>query len=119
MSTEPRPATFAILSRYCGEEVLLSSQMVPADGEAKIWARIIESQPDDLTPDAATYLLRLRFTAEDQIRMQELAGRSEEGTLTESETREFDTYLHIGNLLAVMQSKARLALQGCDSVQNQ
>ena len=69
----------------------LSSQVVPADGEAKIWARLIESQPDDLTPEAAMYLLRLGFTKEDQLRMQELADRSEEATLTESEAREFDT----------------------------
>jgi hypothetical protein len=37
--------------------------------------------------------------------------RSEAGTLTAEEEKEFDGYLHVGNLLAVMQSKARLALK--------
>jgi hypothetical protein len=42
--------------------------------------------------------------------MRELADRSQAGILTEDEGREFDSYLHIGNLLAGMQSKARLVL---------
>jgi hypothetical protein len=44
--------------------------------------------------------------------MQDLADKSQAGTLTEDEERELDSYLHIGNLLAVMQSKARLVLHG-------
>ena len=43
--------------------------------------------------------------------MLQLADRSEAGTLTAEERAEFDGYLHVGNLLAVMRSKARLALQ--------
>ena len=96
----------------------MSSQIVPSDGEAKLWARLMESQPDDLTPEAAKYFLRLGFTQEDQIRMQQLAERSQEGNLTDTEAREFDAYLHIGNLLAVMQSKARLVLHGRDPVRS-
>jgi hypothetical protein len=91
---------------------------VSTDGEAKLWARLIESQPDDITPETAKYFLRLGFSEEDQIRMQDLAQKSEEGSLTEPEAREFDTYLHIGNLLAVMQSKARLVLYGREPVQS-
>jgi hypothetical protein len=88
-------------------------------GEAAIWARLIESQPEELTPETARYLLHFRFTANDQARMQELADRSEARTLTEDEGREFDSYLHIGNLLAVMQSKARLVLDSDGSPQPQ
>ena len=39
------------------------------------------------------------------------AERSEAGTLTDDEQTEFDSYLHVGNLLAVLQSKARVALR--------
>ena len=95
----------------------MSSQLIAPEGEAAIWARLIESQPEDLTPEAARYFLRLKFTEGDQARMQALADKSQAGTLTEGEAREFDSYLHIGNLLAVMQSKARLALRGRDSAQ--
>lgn len=88
----------------------MSSQAIPSTNEAAIWARLIESQPDGLTPEAARYLLRFRFAENDQSRLHELAERSQAGTLTEDEGREFDSYLHIGNVLAVMQSKARLVL---------
>jgi hypothetical protein len=88
----------------------VSSQLITPRGEAAIWARLIESQPEELTPEAAKYLLGLGFTENDQARLQELADRSQDGTLSEDEGREFDSYLHIGNLLSVMQSKARLVL---------
>lgn len=90
----------------------MSSQTLIQNSEAAIWARLLESQPDQLTRDAAEYLLCFGFTERDEKRMQDLAEKSEAGTLTEGEEREFDSYLHIGNLLAVMQSKARLALHG-------
>jgi hypothetical protein len=88
----------------------LSTQLVTPNSEAAIWARLIESQPRDLTPEAARYLLSLGFGESDLVRMEKLADRSQAGTLTEDEAAEFDSYLPIGNLLAVMQSKARLAL---------
>ncbi len=95
----------------------MSSESIRSTGEAAIWARLIESQPHGLTPDAARYLLRFRFTENDQSRLQELAERSQTGTLTEDEGREFDSYLHIGNLLAVMQSEARLVLSDSKATQ--
>ena len=88
----------------------MSSQLITPKNEAAIWARLMESQPDDLTPEAAKYLLGFGFSESDRGRMQDLADKSEAGTLAEDEERELDSYLHIGNLLAVMQSKARLAL---------
>ena len=92
----------------------MSSQLITPTGEAAIWARLIESQPKELTPETARYLLALQFNENDQARMQELADRSQAGTLSEDDVREFDSYLHIGNLLAVMQSKARLVLASQD-----
>jgi hypothetical protein len=80
-------------------------------------ARLIESQPQELTPEAARYLLQFGFGESDQARMQDLADRSEAGTLTDFEGREFDSYQHVGNLLAFMQSRARLVLDGQSSTQ--
>lgn len=64
---------------------------------------------DDLAPEVADDLLSIGFG--DGDRMLQLAARSESGTLTDGELAEFDSYLHVGNLLAVMQSKARVALR--------
>jgi hypothetical protein len=68
-------------------------------------------QGEDLSPEAAEYLLAIAFGESDRERMQALADRSEAGTLTEEERTEFDSYLHVGNLLTVMQSSARVALR--------
>jgi hypothetical protein len=87
----------------------MSSELLSQNREAAIWARLIRAQRDDLSSDAAEFLLSIAFDSRDQERMLELADRSEAGILTAEEQAEFDSYLHIGNFLAVMQSKARLA----------
>ena len=43
--------------------------------------------------------------------MNELSELARQGKLTSEEQAELDSYLHVGNLLAVMQSKGRRALQ--------
>ena len=87
----------------------MSSQLLSPNREAAIWARLIRAQKDELSSDAAEFLLSIAFDDRDRERMLELADRSEAGILTAEEQAEFDSYLHIGNFLAVMQSKARLA----------
>ncbi len=64
-----------------------------------------------MSSGAAEFLLSIDFENPDRQRMLELAERPEAGTLTAEEQAEFDSYRHIGNFLAVMQSKARLALK--------
>ena len=87
----------------------MSAQLLSPNREAAIWARLIRAQKDELSSDAAEFLLSIAFDDRDRERMLELADRSEAGILTAEEQAEFDSYLHIGNFLAVMQSKARLA----------
>jgi hypothetical protein len=71
----------------------------------------MQAYKNPLPAEAAEFLLAADFDQSDQARMRQLAERSEAGTLTGEERAEFDGYLHVGNLLAVMRSKARLALQ--------
>ena len=87
----------------------MSSQLLSPNREAAIWARLMRTQ--ELSSDAAKFLLSIDFGDRDRQRMLKLAERSEAGSLTAEDLAEFDSYLHIGNLLAVMQSKARLALK--------
>jgi len=89
----------------------MSSQLLSSNSEAAIWARLMQAQKDELSPEAADFLLAMDFGETDRQRMLQLAERSEAGTLTAEEQIEFDGYLHVGNLLAIMQSKARLALK--------
>jgi hypothetical protein len=89
----------------------MSSRLVSPNLEAAIWARLMQARGDDLSTEVAEYLLSFAFGENDRERMQQLAELSESGALTAEEQREFDSYLHVGNLLAVIQSKARAALR--------
>jgi len=88
----------------------MSSQVLTPNTEAAILARIIESDLDTITPDVARYLLSMRLPRRDEERANELSARARAGSLTPSDEQELDSYLRIGRLLAVMQSRARRLL---------
>jgi hypothetical protein len=89
----------------------MDTQILKPNLEPAIWARLMQTPGDELTPAAAEYLLSIRFAESDVDRMGRLAERSESGDLTDEERAEFDSYLHNGNLLATIQSNARAALR--------
>jgi hypothetical protein len=89
----------------------MSSHVVTPNTEAAILARIIEADERELTPDAARYLLSMRLPTRDEARVDELSAKARAGSLSEAEGKELDSYLHIGSLLAVMQSNARRRLK--------
>ena len=88
----------------------MSSTPVIPKTEAAILSRLIQ-EGVDLSPGAAEYLLSIRFDDSDVERMNELSELAREGKLSPEEESELDGYIHVGNLLGVMQSKARRALQ--------
>lgn len=63
-----------------------------------------------LTPEAAQSLLNLRAPDAAQKRIEELAAKSTAGTLTPDEMSEYDSYISAGNLIALLQAKARALL---------
>ncbi|HZL56419.1 MAG TPA: hypothetical protein VFC21_05030 [Bryobacteraceae bacterium] len=67
----------------------------------------------------ARYLLSLAFEPEDVDRMNVLAVRSRDGEISPEEESELDSYLHVGNLLTIMQSKARVYLRTHDGSSSQ
>jgi len=89
----------------------MNSELVSHNTEAGILARLIRNREDVLTRDAANYLLSFRFDDNDVSRMNELSEMARLGTLTQADAAELDSYIHVSNLLAVMQSKARRALR--------
>lgn len=78
--------------------------------EAAIFARLWETDRGRLSPALARHILKLRFSATDQTRMHELAVKNQEGKLSAAELAELDTYVRVGDLLALLQSKARQRL---------
>jgi hypothetical protein len=78
--------------------------------EAAILARLIQAR-DSRSREVAEYLLSIDFDAGDLERMNRLGERAREGNLTAEETAELDSYLHVGSLLSILQSKARRLLK--------
>lgn len=89
----------------------MSSHITNPNTEAAILSRLIQVEERDLSRSAAEYLLSIRFGEHDVARMNELSEAARGGKLTAKEQAELDSYIHVSNLLAIMQSKGRRSLQ--------
>jgi len=78
--------------------------------EAHILEQVVMSDQTGISPESARAILDLHFNPSALSRMNELAEKNRQGTLTESERQEMDKYLRVGNFLNLMQAKARLFL---------
>ena len=67
-----------------------------------------------LTPESARKLVTMRFDAKAQARIDELARKCNEGRLTDQESREYETYVHTIDVIAILQAKARKLLKRSD-----
>ena len=83
----------------------------PATTEAAIFAGLWDRSPTRLTPTVARYILKVRFSDEEQARVVDLVRRNQTGGLSAAEVEEMDNYLKVGDLLALIQSKARRVLK--------
>ena len=63
------------------------------------------------TTETAQALSQLKTDEAVSRRIQELAEKANEGLLTESERRDYETCVHVGNVIAILQAKARLHLR--------
>ena len=72
--------------------------------------RMLEPLSRCLTPEAAERLVQLRSDPQLQARLEELAGKCAAGVLSEEERSEYEAYLETGNLIAILQAKARKLL---------
>jgi len=89
----------------------LGAHQASVNFEPVIWARLMQTPKEPVSPEAARYLLSLDFSDADHSRMQALMDKSNEGTLTSDEDAELDGYVNIANVLSVMHSRARVALR--------
>jgi len=79
--------------------------------EVAILGRLLAGKEDQLTPELATYFLRLDFDDRDKARMADLAGRNQMGQLTQAEREELESFANAGCLLGILQSRARKYLK--------
>jgi hypothetical protein len=83
----------------------------PADPFSTILARAIANGRDTMSPMVARQILKFGFGQADQDRIADLADRNNEGRLSPDEKAELLEFARVGNLLAVLQSHARMALK--------
>ena len=72
--------------------------------------RLLEPFGRSLTPDVAQELVELRAAPDVQDRIDELAEKCNEGTLTEEERSEYERYVQAIHLIGILQAKARAVL---------
>src|SRR5665213_3276965 len=89
----------------------VSSQLPGQNTEAGILTRLIQTRQDDHSRDTANYFLSLRFDDNDTLRMNQLSELAQLGKLAGADEVELDSYIHVSNLLAVMQARARRSLR--------
>ena len=82
------------------------TQAPPQD--TAIFSRLLDETPARFSPEFAEYIVGLRFGSPDTQRMQELAQKARDGELDEVEQVEIDSYERVGQLLNVLQAKARM-----------
>jgi hypothetical protein len=63
-----------------------------------------------LTPEVAERIAKLRASRKVQRRVDELADKCSEGTLSAEEREEYETWVRAINFLGVLQAKARKVL---------
>jgi hypothetical protein len=68
---------------------------------------IIEPLARCFTPTSAREILNIRATESAKRRLEELAAKSQDGTLSAEERAEYRVFVEIGDLIAVLQAKAR------------
>jgi hypothetical protein len=73
--------------------------------------RMVDPISRVLTPEAARQLLDVRADDEMQQRIDDLADKCNEGTLTAEERAEYQSYVTWFNVLTLLQSKARTFLK--------
>jgi hypothetical protein len=79
--------------------------------QASALERILQPAKGDLSTEVAEYVLGLKFPPEDHARYQELSMKAQEGALTENERADLEDLLAANDVLAILQSKARLSLK--------
>lgn len=72
--------------------------------------RLIDPLSDCLTVESARRLLKLKADRKLQARVDDLAHRCTEGTLTPEERSEYESYVAFSTFVALLKSKARMIL---------
>lgn len=85
--------------------------------DADIFAEVVSSDETPFEAEMARAILRLKFSEAQNERMRDLADKNNRGVLSPGERELMESFRRVGNLLALLQSRARLTLRGADPSQ--
>jgi hypothetical protein len=80
--------------------------------EHAILDRLLDPITRCFTPAVAEKITAIRADPDIQGRLDELASKSNDGDLTETERREYEAYVEALDIVGVLQAKARAMLVG-------
>jgi hypothetical protein len=73
---------------------------------------------EQMTPALARHLLKMTFSEDDGIRMDELAAKNQQGEIAPAELAELDNFVRVGTVLSILQSRARKLLRKVSASRN-
>jgi hypothetical protein len=79
--------------------------------DAPMLDRILDPVGRILTPEFARRLVKLRLDKKAQAHVDKLARKCNEGSLSDSERAEYETYVYLIDFIAILQAKARAILK--------
>ena len=86
------------------------SDLATAPTETEILEQVIELNTPGISPEAAKALLRLRFNESAVARINELAEKNRQGTLTPAQRALLERYQRVANFLNLIHARARCVL---------
>lgn len=84
---------------------------MPATTDHEILDDVLDPVGQCLTPDVAARIAALRANAKMQRRLEKLAEKNAQGTLTPREDAEYAAFVEALDIVAILQAKARNALK--------
>lgn len=89
----------------------MASDILEDTSEAAIFSRVLETDGSMFSHEAARVILALDFSNADRERINELSAKASAGTLSPEEDQALENFIRVGDLLAILQSKARQSLR--------
>lgn len=89
----------------------MAASIVVEDSEVEILSRVLDAQNGNLPQEAAKAWLALEFPEGDQARLRSLSAKAKSERLSGAESVLLENYLHVGRIIDLMKSKARLSLR--------
>lgn len=85
--------------------------MNPPEAETTLLEGLLAPFGECLTPEVAQKLVHLQASPAVIARVEELAEKCNEGALTDEERAEYESYVHVNDVMTMLKARARQFLQ--------